>query len=330
MLRARLGWDSSTSGCPLSLDSPFVKRSALKRSSRGWSGKDWGKQHGAPGSTLELVDDPDVTVVGESAACRGCGDALDGALVFVVSRRQVFEVSPGSPRPHVTEHRVAARTFQDLRGLRDHTRRDHPARGTTPPVGASPVGASLGVPSGRVRYGPGIKARAVWLGGAHFLPVRRAREVVNALGGFAVSAGWVAGLRGPRSHAQHEAQPRVDGPDVRWIEGTDVLFEHRPVDGQQLRHVDHRGFRQAARTLWQLDVARCLGEPHVRGDGRDDHCGDPRPVETIGRHDQRGASKARRRADRLTEVDPPHLAAGYHSQRPSSISFRPASAPEGT
>ncbi|MGH3565671.1 MAG: hypothetical protein ACRDRH_06495 [Pseudonocardia sp.] len=87
-----------------------MKRPAPERFSRGWSGKDWGKQHGAPGSTLELVDDPDVTVGGESAACRGCGDALDGAPVFAVSRRQVFEVSPGPPRPHVTERRVAART----------------------------------------------------------------------------------------------------------------------------------------------------------------------------------------------------------------------------
>ena len=34
-----------------------------------------------------------------------------------------------------------------------------------------------------------------WLIWAHFLPVRRARLTVNALLGFAVSDGWVAGLR---------------------------------------------------------------------------------------------------------------------------------------
>ena len=52
-----------------------------------------------------------------------------------------------------------------------------------------------GVASGRVQYGPGVTARAAWLTCAHFLPVRRARRVLNALLGFAVSPGWVAGLR---------------------------------------------------------------------------------------------------------------------------------------
>ncbi|MGH2670471.1 MAG: IS66 family transposase, partial [bacterium] len=52
-----------------------------------------------------------------------------------------------------------------------------------------------GFASGRVQYGPGVKARAAWLTCAHFLPVRRARRVLNALLGFTVSDGWVAGLR---------------------------------------------------------------------------------------------------------------------------------------
>jgi len=185
-LRAQLGRDSSHSGKPPSSDSPFVKRPAPKRSSRGRSGKSRGKQHGAAGTTLELVDDPDETIVHEPSACRGCGDALAGAAVFAVSRRQVFDIPPVPPRPHVTEHQVVARTCGGC--------------GTTTEAAtteaAEPERATPGVPPGRVQYGPGIKAQAAWLGGAQFLPVRRARDVVNALGGFAVSAGWVAGLRG--------------------------------------------------------------------------------------------------------------------------------------
>jgi len=53
------------------------------------------------------------------------------------------------------------------------------------------------------------------------------------------------------------------------------------------------GFGRPPARCGKFDVARCLGEPHVRGDGGDDHCGDPRPVEAIGGHDQRGASEAR-------------------------------------
>jgi transposase len=40
-----------------------------------------------------------------------------------------------------------------------------------------------------------VSARAAWLTCAHFLPIRRARRIVNALLGFTVSDGWVAGLR---------------------------------------------------------------------------------------------------------------------------------------
>ena len=79
-------------------------------------------------------------------------------------------------RPHVVEHRVVARTCG--------------ACGTTT------EGPTGGVPAGRVQYGPGVGARAAWLTSAHFLPVRRARSVLNALCGLAVSDGWVAGVRG--------------------------------------------------------------------------------------------------------------------------------------
>jgi transposase len=87
----------------------------------------------------------------------------------------VFDVPPPPPRPYVTEHRAVAKT---CRGCGTTT------EATVP-----------GVASGRVQYGPALKARATWLTCAHFLPVRRARRVLNALLGFTVSDGWVAGLR---------------------------------------------------------------------------------------------------------------------------------------
>src|SRR4249920_1992108 len=174
-LHAQLGRDSSNSGKPPSSDSPFIKKPAAKRSVRTRSGKPRGKQPGAPSATLRLVDDPDDTITHTPPVCAGCGADLADAEVFGVCRRQVFDVLPPPPRPYVTEHRVQSRTCGGC--------------------GTTTEATVPGVASGRVQYGPGVKARAAWLTCAHFLPVRRARRVVNALLGFAVSDGWVAGLR---------------------------------------------------------------------------------------------------------------------------------------
>src|SRR5512143_3028794 len=174
-LQAQLGRDSANSGTPPSSDSPFTKRPAPKRSSRTRSGKPRGKQPGAPGATLRLIDDPDDTITHTPPVCAGCGADLADAEVFGVCRHQVVDVAPPPPRPYVTEHRVQSRTCA---GCGTVTEASAPA-----------------VASGRVQYGPGLKARAAWLTCAHFLPVRRARGVLNALGGFTVSPGWVAGLR---------------------------------------------------------------------------------------------------------------------------------------
>ena len=174
-LHAQLGRDSSNSGKPPSSDSPFAKKPAAKRSVRTRSGKPRGKQPGAPGATLRLIDDPDDTITHIPPVCAGCGADLADAEVFGVCRHQVVDVPPPPPRPYVVEHRVQSRTCAGC--------------GTTTEASAPAVA------SGRVQYGPGVTARAAWLTCAHFLPVRRARGVLNALGGFAVSDGWVAGLR---------------------------------------------------------------------------------------------------------------------------------------
>jgi transposase len=175
-LRAQLGRDSSNSSRPPSSDSPFVKKPAAKRSSRARSGRKPGKQPGAEGSTLELVDDPDDVLEVVPASCSGCGGGLTGAGVFATQRRQVFDVPPTPPRPHVTEYRVCSLECSVC--------------------GEVTEGQAPGSASSRTAYGPLLKARATWLVAAHFLPVRRARLTLNALLGCAVSAGFVARLRG--------------------------------------------------------------------------------------------------------------------------------------
>lgn len=162
-LHAQLGRDSSNSGKPPSSDSPFTKKPAPKRSVRTRSGRPRGKQPGAPGATLRLSDDPDDTITHIPPVCAGCGNDLADAEVFGVCRHQVVDVPPPPPRPYVVEHRVQSRTCA---GCGTVTEASAPA-----------------VASGRVQYGPGVKARAAWLTCAQFLPVRRARGVLNALGG---------------------------------------------------------------------------------------------------------------------------------------------------
>ena len=67
-----------------------------------------------------------------------------------------------------------------------------------PAAGAAPSPRRAHPPSRRAGFStdPGSRlGGAPWPTCAHFLPVRRARRVLNALLGFAVSPWWVAGLR---------------------------------------------------------------------------------------------------------------------------------------
>jgi transposase len=92
----------------------------------------------------------------------------------------------------VTEYRIVSRTCTGC--------------GTTT-VGDVPAWAR-----GRVQYGPKLMARAAWLVCAHHLPVRRAASVLAALLGSAVSAGWVAALRGKAARLlEQDFLPRVRG-----------------------------------------------------------------------------------------------------------------------
>jgi hypothetical protein len=115
VLQARVGdlerqarRDSSTSSRPPSSDSPY-KKQGRDRSSRERGKRRPGKQPGEPGTTMRLVDDPDVRLFFPPAACRGCGEGLAGEPAVAQRRHQVTDIEP-APAPRVTEY-VAQRHY---------------------------------------------------------------------------------------------------------------------------------------------------------------------------------------------------------------------------
>jgi len=180
-LRARVehleraaGKDSSTSSRPPSSDSPYKKK-PRDRSLRERGKRRPGRQPGGPGTTLMLADDPDERLEFPPACCRGCGAGLAGVPVVLERRHQVTGIAPAPP-PVVTEYVAQARAC--------------PCCGT--------VSAGVLPPHVRARasYGPEVHAQAANLACGHHVPVARAAVLPGQLGGVAVSAGWMAGVRG--------------------------------------------------------------------------------------------------------------------------------------
>lgn len=186
-LERRLGQDSSNSSRPPSSDAPWDKKTARKRSSRGRSGRKPGKQPGASSSSRSLIDDPDEIVVIEPERCRGCESSLAGVPVTGRERRQVVDVGPVPP-PEVTEYQRVSKICACCGTVTtpgwDGVTTEDPRRD---------VVAMAGSP---VRIGPETLARAALLTCGHFLPVGRARQLLEALTGIDVSTGFLAGIRG--------------------------------------------------------------------------------------------------------------------------------------
>ena len=166
--------DSSTSSRPPSSDSPYQKRGA------DWSLRERGKrrpgkQPGEPGTTMNLVDDPDERFFCPPAACCGCGAGLAGEPVLAQRRHQVTDIVP-APALRVTEYVAQAK---ECGGCGTVTEGELPAH----------VRA-------RASFGPETCAQAANLTVGHHIPVYRATLLLCQLAGVAVSTGWMAGIRG--------------------------------------------------------------------------------------------------------------------------------------
>ena len=173
-LERQAGQDSSTSSRPPSSDSPYGKKSA-GRSLRERGKRRPGKQPGDPGTTMNLIDNPDERFEFPPAVCRGCGAGLAGEPVAAQRRHQVTDIEP-APAPKVTEYVAQAKEC--------------------PGCGAVTEGELPAHVRARASFGPETCAQAANLACGHHIPIYRATEVLCQLAGIAVSTGWMAGIRG--------------------------------------------------------------------------------------------------------------------------------------
>lgn len=186
-LEQRLAADSSNSSRPPSSDAPWSKQPAKKRSSRTRSGRKPGKQPGTSSSSRSLVDDADDTLEIAPDRCHRCDTSLDGADECGRQRRQVVDIG-AAPPPKVTEYQRISKTCPCCGTVTTPGWDD-----TAVPVEHADVVAAPGSP---VRIGPETLARAALLTCAHYLPIGRARDLLDALTMVDVSTGFLAGIRG--------------------------------------------------------------------------------------------------------------------------------------
>jgi transposase len=246
-LERRLSVDSSNSSRSPSSDVPWEKKSAKKRSSRGRSGRKPGKQPGASSVSRSLVDDPDQTVVIEPERCRECATPLADAAESGRERRQVVDVG-AVPPPEVTEYQRVSKICRCCGTV------------TTPGWDAVPTEDPhrdvVAAPGSPVRIGPETLARAALLTCGHFLPVGRARALLETLTGMDISTGLLAGVRG-------RAARRLE---KRFLAHVQALLATAPV-----LHADETTGR-AAGSLAYVHVActEYLTLMHVGGRTKDD------------------------------------------------------------
>lgn len=166
-LEALVTKDSHNSSRPPSSDPPWAKRT---RSLRRPSGRRPGGQAGHRGETLRLAARPDRVVEHRPPECRNCHAPLASVQTLSHQRQQVWEIVPA--RLKVTEHRLA--------------------RLRCPACGKTTSGEFTGSVRSGVQYGPGVKARVLYLQQYQLLPYQRTSEAMRDLFGCRLSPGTVA------------------------------------------------------------------------------------------------------------------------------------------
>jgi len=182
-LERAAGRNSGNSGMPPSTDDLPGRKMPAPRRAKG-SGRDRGKQKGAPGSALPWVAEPDEHVPHRPQGSCGCGADLAGAAEVRVERSHQSHDLP--------EVKIVVRQH-DIYRVRCGCGREH--------VGALPDQVSTAPSS----YGLNIKSLVVYLLVYQHVPVARCVELVADLtGGTGPSTGFVHGMLDRAADALHE------------------------------------------------------------------------------------------------------------------------------
>ncbi|XLE15109.1 IS66 family transposase (plasmid) [Deinococcus altitudinis] len=163
-LEARLAQDSTTSSQPPSKDQPWVPKSERQK-----TGRSSGAQHGHVGKTLKMAEHVDEVVVLPLTGHCACGHAWESVNAQGQVARQVMDLP--ELRLQVTEYRADVKVCPGCRHRQHAPFPDH-------------------VP-GQVQYGPRVHGLAVYLNAAHFVPLERTSEILEALCGARPSDGTI-------------------------------------------------------------------------------------------------------------------------------------------
>lgn len=192
-LENQLALNSRNSHKSPSSDGPGQRRKGGKDGKGGHGGgepggRKPGGQPGHRGHTLEMVADPQHTVLHFPEQCPRCATALGDVAAQAIDRRQVFDLPPGALE--VTEHQVGTRVCP---GCECAVRGEFPA-GVTQPV----------------QYGERLRSLVVYLAVFQLIPKKRITELVADVWGAVLSAGTVCAAvqRCAAGLAQTEAQIR--------------------------------------------------------------------------------------------------------------------------
>ena len=210
-VQARLAKDSRNSGKPPSSDGLGRKPSKAK-SLRQKSSKKPGGQLGHRGETLRLVATPDVVVEHRPTTCSHCHSPLHAAPVVLRERRQVHQLPP--LRLWVTEHQALHLRCSGCQAV---------TAGTLPAE----------VPS-RAQYGPRLRALAVYLVEAQFVPFGRTQQLLADLFGVRLGRGTVVGWVQQAAHLLEPVEVAIA-----------AALPQAPV-----LHNDETGVRRGGRLAW--------------------------------------------------------------------------------
>jgi transposase len=210
-LESRIKQNSRNSSRPPSTDVFIKPKSQRKKGERPVGG-----QKGHKGHTLELVDNPDETIVHIVEVCKECGASLEDVRVTGIERRQVHELPP--IKIIVTEHRAE---HKQCPHCRYHNKAEFP----------EDVQYS-------VQYGRYLKSVMVYLGVYQLIPYDRISELFSDLCGHSISKGTLA----------KALETCYDD-----LEGVEEKIRTLLV-GSQVLNVDETGFRVTGDRHW-LHVA---------------------------------------------------------------------------